>query len=229
VKIHRFITNVNLDDDAVILTGDLFHQIKHVLKLKVNELVDLSDGRGRARRGTIVSISASSIDVHLQEVLESRESADRVVLYCAMLKRENFEFVVQKATEVGVSEIVPVHTERTVKLGIKMDRLQKIALEAAEQSGRSVVPTIHEPIKLADALSDAKRNDINVVFHMDGNAMPQAKKSIGLFIGPEGGWTADELALVASAGTTIASLGPLTLRAETAAIIATYLATHSAL
>ncbi len=223
MKIHRFITDANLDDDAVMLTGDLFHQIKNVLKLKINETIDLSDGHGIARRGTITTITKTSVDVHLHETLSALESTKRVVLYCAILKRENFELVVQKATEIGASEIVPVHTERTVKLGIKMDRLQKIALEAAEQSGRSVVPTIHEPMKFADALDDAKRNDTNTILHMDGKDLPQTKTSIGLFIGPEGGWSKNELTLAASAGLVATSLGPRPLRAETAAIIATYL------
>lgn len=215
-KIHRF-----------LLPTDLAHQIRDVLKLKPGEEIDLIDGQGAEARAAITAIKPS-VEIEIKNAkCATTEPATKVVLYCAVLKRENFELVVQKATEVGAAEIVPIITARTVKTGIKRERLQKIAAEAAEQSGRATVPTIHPPMKFAQALIDAARNDQNVVLHIEGGVpSPRLSGSVGLFIGPEGGWTDQEIKQATEAGCTPATLGPRILRAETAAIIGVYLATR---
>ncbi len=183
--------------------------------------------------GTLVpSRSGVVVDVlDRREVLT--ESSVRAVLYCAMLKRENFELVVQKATECGVAEIVPIVTARTVKLGLKIDRLQKIAREAAEQSGRGIVPEIFDPMSLKESIVHAKQNNANILFepsgsHFLGTLVPfrldatKVAMNRGLFIGPEGGWTDDEVDQMRGAGYHVVSLGPRVLRAETAAIVAVF-------
>ncbi|MEK9130628.1 MAG: RsmE family RNA methyltransferase [Patescibacteria group bacterium] len=221
-KIHRF-----------LLPVDLSHQIRDVLKIKTDEVVDLMDGQGMEFQAKIVS-TAGPVEVEVDSVRQNQsEPMVKVILYCAILKRENFELVAQKATEVGVHDIVPIITERTIKTGLKLARLQKIAAEAAEQSGRGVVPTVHKAMTFKQALVDCARNDVNYFFDPSGqihNKRPDPiQGSIGLFIGPEGGWTDNEIALAKQADLVQASLGRLTLRGETAAIVASYLATSSKL
>ncbi|MEK7105276.1 MAG: RsmE family RNA methyltransferase [Patescibacteria group bacterium] len=215
-KIHRF-----------ILPTDLGHQLRDVLKMERGEEINLLDGQGVEGRAKIVATSPS-VEVELESVGRNQnEPTRRVILYAAILKREHFELIVQKATEVGVTEVVPVISKRTVKTGIKLDRLRKIATEAAEQSGRGVVPIIHEPMGFEQALLDAKRNETNLFFHTSTTPNPSLKRmggeSMGIFIGPEGGWDESEVEAAKAAGCELATLGNLTLRGETAAIVATYL------
>lgn len=164
------------------------------------------------------------------------EAAVHVTLYCAILKRENFEWVVQKTTELGVRRIVPLITDRTVKTGIRLDRLISIAREASEQSGRGVIPEISKPMEFDQALSETKQYAQNLFFHTSRTGKedsdreatsqkPKAKRSIGLWIGPEGGWSDDEVTAATQANIRISSLGPRILRAETAAVAACVLLT----
>jgi 16S rRNA (uracil1498-N3)-methyltransferase len=151
----------------------------------------------------------------------------QVILYCSIIKRENFELMAQKATEVGVKEIVPLLSSRTIKLNIKSERVEKIIKEASEQSGRGKVPELHPPMTFKDALEHAKSNDLNLFFDPSGkifSPLTQEKK-IGVFIGPEGGWDEDEIGLARAQNFQIVSLGKLVLRAETAAIVASFLPT----
>lgn len=206
---------------------EVVDQIRKVLKLKVGEQVLLCDGQGNEVVGEITEIVHKVIKLKVLKVQKNENEAGwRVVLYCAILKRENFELVVQKATEIGVAEIVPVVTRRTVKLDIKQERLQKIIKEAAEQSGRGVVPILREPIIFQEAIKNA--NGANILFDSSGSIQASNSKlltSIAIWIGPEGGFDEAEITAAKNAGFEIASLGKLTLRAETAAIVASYLVT----
>jgi len=133
---------------------------------------------------------------------------------------------------------VPIISKRTVKLNLRQDRLKKIIKEAAEQSNRGVVPILHEPLDFKKALEHALNNDLNLLFDPAGlNLCPfgtspagrEIRKlkaeslKLGIWIGPEGGWDEEELQLAKEKGFKIVSLGKLFFRAETAAIIASYL------
>ncbi len=218
-KIHRF-----------LLPSDLAHQLRDVLKMEIEEEVDLIDGAGVEGRAKIVALQPN-VEVELTNIQHSQaEPTIKVTLYAAILKRENFEMIVQKATEVGVSEIVPIITARTIKTGLKLDRLQKIAAEAAEQAGRAVVPIVHDAISFKQSLVDCARNDVNVISDPSGEAQwPRLYGSVGLFVGPEGGWTPEELHEAQAAKCQPQTLGNQILRGETAAVIATYLAVHKRL
>ncbi len=250
-KIHRFIDNFNLSGKEIEITGEIAHQMAKVLKLEVNEQVELCDGKGKNVLGKIKSISKNTVTVEAEKIWTSEKDETRhVSLFCAVLKKENFEWVVEKATECGVSEIVPVITTRTIKMGLNMDRLIKIAKEASEQSGRSFIPKIHEPISFDQSLEMAKENNCNIFFdaggesvfekHCAGRRAEHSNSSadeyvcfsntdsppINIFIGPEGGWTEEENQKAKTAGFKIASLGKLVLRGETAAVVATYLSVN---
>ena len=231
MKIHRFIIDKDLDAKKLeIADQELFNQFNNVLRLSIGSRITVSDGKGREALAQITSLNKGSVSLELQEAVKNNNDPLRyVILYCSLLKRENFELVVQKATEVGVREIFPVITERTVKFNVKMERLQKIMKEAAEQSGRGVLPKISEPIRFGQAMEHGKHNDLNWFLDISGlplkKGLVSLKPRLGVFVGPEGGWTGKELVSAKGDKFKVINLGKLTLRAETAAVVASYLAT----
>jgi 16S rRNA (uracil1498-N3)-methyltransferase len=171
-------------------------------------------------------IKAKKGECIVDEVHEVKKEAPKeITLYLSILKRENFELAVQKATECGIGRIVPLLTEHTVKTGLKMDRLMKIAKEAAEQSGRGKVPLISEPKTFVDAVRDSVRQK-NYFFDIGARESftPKSKEACGIWVGPEGGWGGKERMLAGDRKFIFTSLGPRVLRAETAAIVASFLA-----
>jgi 16S rRNA (uracil1498-N3)-methyltransferase len=247
-KVHRFIVGEDLLPTLSIQDKALVHQWSKVLKFETGEELELCDGRGHEANYRITGVEKKRVDLERAEnVRENEAEPERhVILYAAVLKKENFDWIVQKTTECGVAEIVPLVTDRTIKKSINLDRAKEIAREAAEQSGRGRVPNIHEPLSLKAALAHAKMNGQNYFFHVSEitSRKPQVASSemrvrdfaiydmrpanglhrIGLFIGPEGGWTEEEADLALKAGCEIASLGPRTLRGETACAVAVYVA-----
>ncbi len=232
MKRHRFFYHQLVKTTHTLHDKELVHQIARVLKLKAGEEIVLWNGDGNEYIFNLEQVTGREIQGAVVRIEKNdREPIAKVVLYCAILKRENFELVCQKATEVGVSAIVPLMTDRTVKTAINADRLQRIVQEAAEQSGRALVPKLHPIITLCDALKGA--NDSTQNYFLDTNMSDAATASfllektlsgMRLFIGPEGGWSDAERELAQKAHCTFVSLGALTLRAETAAIIASYIA-----
>lgn len=229
MKLHRFIGEYNLNQNEVKITNlENIKQIKGVLRLKEGESVVLSDGLGSQVEAKITSLAHDKIICEIIRKLESSEPKKKVSLCLAILKKENFELAVQKAVECGVSEIIPIITERTIKTGLNMERLNKIILEASEQCERSVVPKLHEIMKFEDAIKGGGNSSANlekVIFHTENSTEYTPSKNINsasIFIGPEGGFTEDEIILANKYGYTVASLGNFILRGETAAIVATY-------
>lgn len=230
MKKHHFIYPITLQIGMqVIENTKIVHQIYSVLKMQAGEKIVLCNGAGYESEAVILETSKKQIRVDIKSVLKSPEQTDRnVVLYCAILKRENFELVVQKATEIAVNAIVPMLTHRTVKTKINESRMAKIIEEAVEQSERSVVPKLGEPMLFGEALRNARAKGDVLFFDISGEAKCEIETSpgrtISVFIGPEGGWTDEEVQLAKDAGCKIVSLGKTILRAETAAIISSYLA-----
>ena len=227
-KIHRFIGAYDLRATEIVLEDATARQIGLVLKMKTGEHVLLCDGKGHEAEYEILKLGKGSVGfARLGETHEvGKEPEIQVTLYAAILKRESFEWAVQKAVECGIARIVPMVTRRTVKKDVKQERLQEIAKEAAEQSGRGIIPAVEEPVSFVDAFEDAKQNEKNYFLDVEageGSLMPAA--SIGLFIGPEGGWDEEEIALAKKTGLVPVSLGSRVLRGETAIAIATYLTT----
>jgi len=218
------------DGDFFVEDKKIYHQVKNVLKIAKAEKIIVCDGEGIEAECVIRDFDRDRLNL---SVIETRENAGepkrKVVLCLSILKKENFELAAQKAVEVGVSEITPIITERTVKLGLKTERLQKIIREASEQSGRSVLPKLNEPINFSEALASAMSNSHVFFFDSSGSSLNTypiiLNTGIAVFIGPEGGWMEKEIALAKDSGAKIVSLGSLTLRAETATVVATYLTT----
>jgi 16S rRNA (uracil1498-N3)-methyltransferase len=156
------------------------------------------------------------------EQLPSRESLLAVHLAMSIIQLEKFELVLQKATELGVHSIVPLVTDRielrAERYSGKMERWNKIVFEAVKQSGRTRVPHIAEPAKFADLVA---RPGVKILFDADAEATPiEHLDDVTLLIGPEGGWSDDELRLARERKCFFQRLGPRRLRAETAGIVA---------
>lgn len=233
MKVHRFITEYEVKDKQVTITdADVIHQWKNVLKFKKGEHIELSSTGGMQ---ALCELSYVDKNEAVLNVIEEYENKNKLVknatLYMAILKRENFELVAQKATELGITTIVPILTDRTIKQNLNFERLNKIVKEASELCGRSSIPEIKDIMKFEDALEDSKNSETQILFDMSGSPVSHMSdmwknkdnKSIALFIGPEGGWTEKEINSAKENNLQIISVSPLTLRGETAAIVAVYL------
>lgn len=235
MKLHRFIINAALSSSIRIRDKELANQIQSVLRLKEGDRLIVCDGSMHEAEAIITSLGKDTVEISLGEIRRNTAEAERkVILYLSLLKGEHFEMSLEKATECGVAEIVPIITERTVKQGMREERAQKILKEAAEQSGRGKIPLLHAPRSLADAVAHAElANTVNFFFHETGEPLPMLRSviqqgdSIGAFVGPEGGWSPAEIIFIErkimeGKNFKVVTLGRRTLRAETAAIIATY-------
>ena len=227
MRLHRFIADVDLDQSTLVVTdAELVSQWRNVLRLKTGDRLILSDGHGREAEATIADMQKGEISLEVGEVsTPGREPKKQATLWCAVLKRENFEIVIQKATEIGIARIIPLLTERTVKTGFNRDRLEKIVREAAEQSGRTTVPELADPITFKEALAAVDPKDA-ILFDLEGEQIGAEISASNAFIGPEGGFSEAEASQAKEAGMRIALMGNLTMRGETAAIVASYLITR---
>ncbi len=210
---------------ALTLGGDEFHHAVRVHRTKVGEEVELFDGKGRGVVGAVRAIERESMIIEVvRDVLEPREPKLELEIALALIQPEKFELVLQKATELGAASFIPLITARTEvrpeRVAGKDERWRKILLEAAKQSGRLRIPRLDPPEPLEQALA---RPGFNVFLDPAGAPAHGQAESLRLFVGPEGGWTEEETARAAAMGAASLSLGPLRLRAETAAIAATAL------
>ena len=229
---NRFIVPLPLEGDRIdIHNQDLLKQWQSALRLRVGYEIVLADGKLNEVLGKIVELHKDFASVEiLKKYKNTSEPSTEVSLFCAVLKRENFDMVVQKATEAGVKSIVPLITKRTIKTGLKLERLNKIAKEASEQSGRGLIPAVSAPVEFLDAVKSLSGAPTSILFNFDGHNISDiadlVSRKINIFVGPEGGWEDDEVKFARESDFRIVSLGNLTLRAETAAIVASYLAVH---
>ena len=230
MRIHRFFIENNSFKKGLLEYKDkeFLNQIRNVLRLKAGNKILLFNGKMDEADAEIVEIKKDFIKLKILKIEKnSKELKTKVILYCSILKHQNFDIVVQKATEIGINEIFPIISKRTVKLHIQEKRLKKIIKEAAEQSGRVCLPVLHDVLNMDEAIKNAAQNKINLIFDKSGDDFKKLNNGlfndIGIFIGPEGGWSEDERKSFKENNFKIVNLGKLTLRAETAAIVASYL------
>lgn len=216
-------------------------QIGQVLRLRAGDAVVVLDDSGMAHDVVLDEVGRG----HAAGTVHSRYAAGgepetRVTLYQSLLKRDKFEWVLQKATEIGVAGIVPVITRRTLVRDTgdvtpeKQGRWERIILEAAEQSGRGRLPELAGPLPFMEALDEAKSHDRTLLAHEGEReagvraalAGLQPGASLALFVGPEGGFDAEEVALAEVEGAAVVTLGSRVLRTETAAAVALALALY---
>lgn len=225
-KIHRFITDYKKSGGSLeINDANVIHQFLDVLKLRTGELCSISNGDGFEYKCEIEEIAKSRIVCKILETeINNNEPIKKVTLYQSILKKENFELVLQKASEMGIHNVVPVISDRTVKTNLNFERLAKISREASELSGRTNVTEVAEIVEFEEALITDKNTD-KILFDITGSNFENIDaENISIYIGPEGGFTEKEIAFAKEHGAKIYNLGQLTLRGETASIIASYLA-----
>jgi 16S rRNA (uracil1498-N3)-methyltransferase len=213
---------VDVIEPVTTVTGDEFHHSVRVVRLREGEEVELFDRAGRIVRGTVETIGRDHARIAAGAEVASRESPLQLHLAMAVIQLEKFELVLQKATELGVRSIVPLITDRVEirkeRYAGKNERWERIVFEAVKQSGRSVVPRVETPAPFAEVVA---RPGTKIVFDADAPAQELGRPSeVLLFVGPEGGWSEDELRLAHASGCVFQRLGPRRLRAETAAIVA---------
>lgn len=220
-----------------VLSIDEAHHALHVLRLKVGDTLDVFDGRGHEAQCSIVEISKDAVRLQTLTMSNTPALPCRITLAQAIPKK-SMGLIVQKATELGVASIVPLASDRSVvKLdedSKKMERWREIALDACKQCGNNWLPEIQPPRKARDFLNSPGQFDLKLIASLQLDSKPLKAilgdatnpKSVLILIGPEGDFTPAELGLAKSAGCLPLSLGPLVLRAETAAIYALSILHH---
>src|ERR1043165_2567266 len=226
----------NFDKRVVTWTADEARRLREVLRLKLGDEVSVFDGAGKEFRARVAQARREFAELELQDEIEPArpESPLRITLAVALLKGEKFDLVVQKATELGFVKIVPLITRHAdIKLRDETDstkrvaRWQRIALEAAKQSGRGLVPEVSGPKPLGAVLNAAAESPCLLFSEREGRGLRQIETDeITAIIGSEGGWSDEELEQARAARAQIVTLGGRILRAETAAITAAALLQH---
>jgi 16S rRNA (uracil1498-N3)-methyltransferase len=228
MRLHRFYIapeEAELVQSLWINSTELRNQWLKVLRYRAGDEVVLFDGIAAERLYKIERIEPDAIKLELVTEFERKLPQKHIYLLWSLLKKDKNDWVVQKCTELGISNFIPLLADRSEKTGFNVERATKIAIEAAEQCGRSDIPHIREPLTLAEAIGEYKEKI--TIFICDesmitvNNQLSNAQQPLGVLIGPEGGWTESELNLLKSENFGSLHLGNLTLRAETAAVAAT--------
>jgi 16S rRNA (uracil1498-N3)-methyltransferase len=226
--------------DTAALVGDHAAHLARVLRAEVGQEFDIAAGED-VRRGTITFVSYDRVDFALaakpyRPRRSRRSAAPKITLVLAIFKFDRMEWAIEKCTEIGIASIIPVIARRSdahlaAAAAKRHERWQRIARQAAEQSRRETPPEIAAPIKLKALADDSISAEVDRIVLAEseedaslGDVVKRLSTGVVLAVGPEGGWTADELEWFHETGWKAASLGNYILRAETAAIVATALA-----
>jgi 16S rRNA (uracil1498-N3)-methyltransferase len=233
-RFHAPRTAFNLTDQTVTLTADEARHLRDVLRLKAGDEVYVFDGAGREFRCSVIKTTRDTAELGIEAEVEPAkpESQLQLNLGVALLKGEKFDLVVQKATELGVKRVTPlitryadIHLRDQSDAAKRVGRWQRIALEAAKQSGRAFVPEISLPV----AFNELKADGLGVMFSERDGASLETVHSSGTMtalIGSEGGWSDEEIESARARDFHVITLGGRILRAETAAITVTALLQH---
>ena len=258
MRLHRFYVEQKIGEAGEITLADseLIHQMVSVFRFHIGNKVSLFDGTGFEYEVEIILINKKEVKLNILKALKKNSENNmkqnkNVSLYLALIKKGNFELAAEKCTEVGVSEIHPIISERSEKKDLNIERLNKIVKEASEQSGRVTLPEVFNITDLEKAVTQAvAEGRVCVTFHTDADASTapspfnrplashhipsqtqdsslekeeiDGRHQVATFIGPEGGWTEAEMELFRKNNFKILSLGSNILRAETAAMIAAW-------
>ncbi len=222
-KIHRFlITEIPQSKEIELTNSEIVHHIKNVLKLKTDEKCIIFANGTDDYICKIKESNKQGLTLSIENTVSKKNIPKNVTACISIVKRDNFELIVQKLTEVGVKKIIPIISDRTIKQSLKIERLQKISDEALEQSGCSDRVHIYEPQNLENAL---ELNMGSFQYYLDIEGKENFKKDLNnicFYIGPEGGWSDEDKELFKKYNAPSCKLGETVLRAETAAIIAGY-------
>ncbi|WP_041589418.1 16S rRNA (uracil(1498)-N(3))-methyltransferase [Thermoanaerobacterium thermosaccharolyticum] len=228
-----FVKNEDIKDGIARINGDDAHHIINVLRFKIGTKLIISNGKNQYIV-TILDIENSSVILKIiEEYNQVVESPINITLYQGLPKSDKMDLIIQKCTEIGIKKIVPVETEfSTIKIKEKniynkINRWKKISLEASKQSGRSIVPDVLVPVGFKDALESLNEFDLCLIPYEKETNMRLKDvlkknfdaKNICVFIGPEGGFSENEIMAAIEYGAIPVTLGPRILRTETAGIV----------
>lgn len=231
-----FVEPSQIGEENITIIGADVNHIKNVLRMKCKEQIAISDGQEYEYYCIIEKLEEEQIIARIQEVVKnSQELPVRITLFQGIPKSDKLELIIQKAVELGVSEIVPVAMKRSVakidqkKAGKKVERFNAIALSAAKQAKRSIIPTVTMPMSWKEAVTYGKTMDCCLVPYEDARGISHTRevirqlhggKSIALYIGPEGGFDDSEIREAKEEGFEVITLGKRILRTETAGLTA---------
>jgi len=214
---------------TVTLAGEEYFHATRSCRVRHGEIIGLTDGCGRRVLARIVGIDAEKLTAEIErDVSGENEPPLEITVALALIKPSRFETAVEKCTELGARRIIPLITARTTvkPKRLNIERLERIAREAAKQSGRSWIPSIHEPLHLFEVFGESP-GVVLLASRDTGGEIEDALKhvpdpgAVTVVVGPEGDFTEEEREVMISGGAVPVSLGGLTLRSETAAIAAT--------
>lgn len=229
-----FVTPDQVGEDKIRIQGSDVNHMKNVLRMRSGEEVMVSDGNNRQYRCRVEDYpEGEAVLAILEAGLVDTELPSRIYLFQGLPKQEKMELIVQKAVELGVCQVIPVQTRRCVvkldakKAAKKVQRWQQIAESAAKQAGRGYIPVVSEVMTFQEALAFSETLDIRLIPYELADGMDGTRKildgirpgqSVGIFIGPEGGFEKEEVGRAVEAGAMPITLGKRILRTETAGI-----------
>ena len=233
----RFFTpknNINLEQNTCIIEGEDVKHISRVLRCRENDKLEVCDMENNEYICEIKEINKDNILLDIIEKVNiKRESNLKVKLYQGMPKGTKMELILQKLTEIGVDEIVLVQAKRSVtkidnkKEDKKIERWERIIYEAAKQSKRAKIPKLTGVLTFKEALADMQNNDLNICPYENERTISikeaikdSSANTIGIFVGPEGGFEEEEVEKIQEIDGKVVSLGPRILRTETASVVA---------
>ncbi len=240
---HRFfIKGKAKDSTCVFLEGAEHHHLSKVARIKPEDEVWLFDEEGFRYLARVKEIGEKKTSLHILNALKEKDPKVRITLAQALIKTKKMEWILQKSTELGAHVFIPIISSRTVvniqdRMGKKLDRWRRIALEAAKQSGNVIIPEVQPPMRLKTFLEQRaetkkmffseRRGKLlrHILLPPSGNKAEIPRTAI-LLIGPEGGWTDKEERDILDNDFEAVSLGSFTLRAETAAMVSLALVSH---
>lgn len=227
-----FVNSENINDHTITLEGENAKHIGSVLRAKTGDIITVCDGEGRDYECEITEITKKAVIAKITDIFTNDNEPDiKLTLYQALPKADKMELVIQKCIEIGVDRIVPVKTEHAVvklegKEEKKLQRWNKIAEAAAKQCGRGKIPVVDRVMTFKESINEAISLDSAIIPYekeKENSLKTFAKgfkgKSIGIFIGPEGGFSNEEIDFAISNGVKSVTLGKRILRTETAGLV----------
>ncbi len=227
-----FVSTQQIAAESIQITGGDVHHLKNVMRARVGDQIICCDGKGTDYFVEIEQIHSQYILCRILKQLPSQgEPQTEIIVAQSLPKGDKFEMILQKGTEVGAVSFLPFVSRRTVvkldpkKATKKVERWQRIAKEAAEQAHRGRIPDLVAPLSWQELLAEVKKVDLALIAYEKGGQplerllFPSAARIL-LIIGPEGGFTEQEIAEATAAGAHVLTLGPRILRTETASLVA---------
>lgn len=231
---HFFVTPQQISGDKIRIEGGDVNHMKNVLRMKLHEKAEISDGESRTYLCEVEAYEEDVAVLHILEEMEAdTEPASKLYLFQGLPKSDKMELIVQKAVELGVYQVIPVAMKRSVvrlddkKAAKKADRWNSIAESAAKQAGRSRIPEVTMPLSYNEALKMAEELDVTLLPYELAGGMEVTREvirqiksgqSVGIFIGPEGGFEPEEVDAAVNMGAKVITLGRRILRTETAGL-----------